>query len=107
VSRAINALPYVEATDLVAICQASPEAARRYVEREQLFLPVMPDPHGLAMRALQVSGIPFAVLLDCEGRVESKGVPASYRDLLALIGSATDAEPAWRELRIAGAGAAG
>src|SRR3954447_6616746 len=54
VSRAINALPDLENVDLVAICQASGEAARRYVDRERLFLPVVPDPDGAAMRALQV-----------------------------------------------------
>src|SRR5947208_476162 len=93
VSRAISALPDLEGTDVIAVCQASPEGARRYAERERLFVPVAPDPDGAATRALQVSGIPFLLLLDPQGRVERKGVPASNRDLLELVGVGAEGEP--------------
>jgi hypothetical protein len=105
VSRIISALPDVEGTDVIAVCQASAAATRRYAERERLFVPVVPDPDGAATRALQVSGIPFVILLDRQGRVERKGVPASYRDMLELVGGGAGSKPQPRELALAGAGA--
>jgi hypothetical protein len=51
---------------------------------------VLPDPQGIAMRALQVNGIPFVLALDAAGRVTRKGAPGSYRDLLALLGERDD-----------------
>jgi Redoxin len=84
--RAISALPDIEDTDLLVICQASAETARRYAKREHLYVPVVPDFDGTAARALQVNGVPFGIVVGRDGRVQRKGVPASYRDLLDLVG---------------------
>src|SRR5262249_49818320 len=106
VARAIQALPDLPGLDQLAICQSSPEAARRYAERKQLDLPVLPDPDGVAMSALQVTGIPFALVLDPRGRVARKGVPATYRDLLDLLDVSSEA-PAEEAPRLELAAAAG
>ena len=93
VSRVLRALPELPKFDLAVICQAPAEAARRWAERQELYYPVLPDPQGIAMRALQVSGIPFVLVIDPAGRVERKGIPANYRDMLELLG-APEEEPA-------------
>lgn len=85
VARALRGLPEIEGLDVVAVCQASPDAAQRYAARKQLALPVLADPEGLTLKAYQVSGIPFAVVLDVRGQVEGKGVPGSFRDLMTLL----------------------
>jgi hypothetical protein len=97
VSRALRALPDIAPMDLLVVCQASEEAARRYAGRQSLFLPVLPDPEGAAMRALRVTGVPFALVLDASGRVERKGVPVTYRDMLELLGAPEEEDAQDRE----------
>jgi peroxiredoxin len=87
VSRVLRALPELPELDVAIICQAPAEGARRWAERRELFYPVLPDPEGIAMRALQVSGIPFVLVVDAAGRVERKGVAGNYRDMLELLGA--------------------
>jgi peroxiredoxin len=85
VSRMLRGLPEVEGIQVVAVIQASASAARRYEERQELPVQVLPDPDGVVLKAMQVTGIPFVLVLDARGRVERKGVPASFPELLQLL----------------------
>jgi peroxiredoxin len=91
VCRTLQALPDLVAVDVVVVCGAPPESSRRYVERHGISWPVVTDPEGTAMRVLGVAAVPFAVVLDPRGRVERKGTPASYTDLLDLLGNPPEA----------------
>ncbi len=95
VARGLAALPDLPGWSVLVVCQAGREAARRYAERLDLGYPVVPDPDGAAMRAFQVTGIPFAVVLGRDGLVQRKGVPATYNELLELLGitEGEDGEP--------------
>jgi len=87
----MDALRWKAQGNVVVICRAGHDDCARIANRHKLTVPMIADRDDQIGQRFHITGVPMAVLVDENNRIESVGHPMRGEDLQGMVGNAAEA----------------
>lgn len=86
----MDALTWKARGNVVVICHAGQEDCARVAKRYEITAPMIADTNNEIGQRFRITGVPMAILIDENNRIESYGQPLREQDLKEVVEDATE-----------------